>query len=64
MTVRALWFVAVALGCLVMGFGGRVVAFPVGGDQTTLPPKTELNEDALDKPREVFRSETAGAGRI
>jgi hypothetical protein len=40
---------------------GRAGAFPVDGDQTTLPPKTELNEDALDKPREVFRSE-AGAG--
>ena len=25
-----------------------------------LPSKTELNEDALDKPREVFRSEVAG----
>jgi len=61
MTVRALWIVAVALGCLVMGSGGRVAAFPVDGDQATLPPKTELNEDALDKPREVFRSEAAGA---
>src|ERR1700730_2549941 len=61
MIVRALWIVAVALGCLVMGSGGRVAAFPVDGDQTTLPPETELNEDALDKPREVFRSETAGA---
>jgi cytochrome c peroxidase len=37
-----------------------VRAFPVDGDQTTLPPKTELNEDALDKPREVFRSEMSG----
>src|SRR6266851_5603871 len=60
MTVRALWIVAVALGCLVMGSGGRVAAFPIDGDQTTLPSKTELNEDALDKPREVFRSEFAG----
>ena len=39
---------------------GRVAAFPVDGDQTTLPPSTELNEDALDKPREVFRSEMSG----
>src|SRR6202795_4847457 len=60
MTGRALWIVAVALGSLVMGFHGRVVAFPVDGDQTTLPAKTELGEDALDKPREVFRSEAAG----
>jgi di-heme cytochrome c peroxidase len=40
--------------------GHAAKAFPVDGDQTTLPPRTELNEDALDKPREVFRSETAG----
>ena len=52
--------VAVALGFLLASFHGRVAAFPVDGDQTTLPPKSELNEDALDKPREVFRSEVAG----
>ncbi len=34
--------------------------FPLTGDQTTLPPGTELNEDALDRPREVFRAEAAG----
>jgi cytochrome c peroxidase len=51
---------AVALGLLLVGACGRVMAFPVDGDQTTLPPKTELNEDALSKPREVFRSELAG----
>ncbi|MET0678319.1 MAG: cytochrome c peroxidase [Bradyrhizobium sp.] len=43
---------------LLVGDGAN--AFPVDGDQTTLPPRTELNEDALDKPREVFRSETSG----
>jgi cytochrome c peroxidase len=43
---------------LLVGDGAK--AFPVDGDQTTLPPRTELNEDALDKPREVFRSETSG----
>ncbi|WP_024507300.1 cytochrome c peroxidase [Bradyrhizobium sp. ARR65] len=45
---------------LIAGLLGRAVAFPVDGDQTVLPAKTELNEDALDKPREVFRSELAG----
>ena len=60
MTARSLCIVAVVLGCLAVGFHGRAGAFPVDGDQTALPPKTELNEDALDKPREVFRSETAG----
>src|SRR3981081_886692 len=35
-------------------------AFPVDGKQTTLPTGTELNEDALDLPREVFHSEAIG----
>jgi cytochrome c peroxidase len=60
MNVRRLGIPAVALGLLLVGAYGRVMAFPVEGDQTTLPPKTELNEDALSKPREVFRSEIAG----
>jgi cytochrome c peroxidase len=51
---------ALAFGLLFAGVCGRVTAFPVAGDQTTLPPKTELNEDALDKPREVFHSAIAG----
>jgi cytochrome c peroxidase len=58
---RRFWMALLALGILLAGPHERVVAFPVDGDQTTLPPKTELNEDALDKPREVFRSELDGA---
>jgi cytochrome c peroxidase len=61
MIIRRTSIGALALGLLVAGLVGRVAAFPVDGDQTTLPSKTELNEDALDKPREVFRSEFAGA---
>ena len=60
MTARGLLIATTALACLVMGFHGRAGAFPVDGDQTALPPKTELNEDALDRPREVFRSEVSG----
>ena len=60
MIIRRLSIIALALGFLTAGFHGRVAAFPIDGDQTTLPPKTELNEDALDRPREVFRSEAAG----
>ena len=56
MTVRgSRMVVAVALGCLLIGVHRNAGAFPVDGDQTALPPKTELNEDALDKPREIFR---------
>ena len=36
------------------------VSFPLGGDDTVLPSGTELNEDALTRPREVFRSEFVG----
>jgi cytochrome c peroxidase len=39
---------------------GSATAFPVDGDQTVLPAKTELNEDALDRPREIFHSEITG----
>jgi cytochrome c peroxidase len=39
----------------------RAMAFPVDGNKTVLPATTELNEDALDKPREVFQSERAGS---
>src|SRR5215470_2019545 len=35
-------------------------SFPLGGNETVLPPGTELNEDALARPREVFRSEFVG----
>jgi cytochrome c peroxidase len=51
-----------ALGCgiAILALHGHAAAFPVDGDQTALPAKTELNEDALDKPREVFRSENVG----
>jgi cytochrome c peroxidase len=47
-------------GLLIVALFGHAMAFPVDGDQTVLPAKTELNEDALDKPREVFQSERAG----
>jgi Di-haem cytochrome c peroxidase len=60
MIIFRLWIAALALGVLIVCLFGRVMAFPVDGDQTTLPPRTELNEDALDRPREVFRSEAAG----
>src|SRR5215467_12698270 len=35
-------------------------AFPIDGDQAALPAGSELNEDALDVPREVLRSEYRG----
>jgi cytochrome c peroxidase len=50
--------VALCIG-VVMAFQ-NAFAFPVGGNQTTLPVGTELNEDAIDLPREVFHSEMNG----
>ena len=35
-------------------------AFPIHGSQTVLPDGSELNEDALQKPREIFKSESIG----
>src|SRR5580698_378230 len=35
-------------------------SFPVYGQQTVLPAGSELDEQALVAPREVFRSEAAG----
>ena len=52
--------IAVAMGLLIAGLHERALAFPVDGDQTALPAKTELNEDALRRPREVFHSEITG----
>ncbi|MEJ0095660.1 MAG: cytochrome c peroxidase [Methylocella sp.] len=58
MIVRTLSLVAVGLvAALVLQ---KAVAFPVDGGQTTLPVGTELNEDAIDLPREVFHSEVIG----
>jgi cytochrome c peroxidase len=61
MKFRRLSGAAVAIGLLIAGWHGRVLAFPVDGDQTALPAKTELNEDALSRPREVFHSDIKGS---
>jgi hypothetical protein len=55
---RAAWIVAA--GLLLALPLRHAASFPVNGQQTVLPPGTELNEDALDTPREVFHSESAG----
>ena len=60
MSFHRLSGVAIAVGLLIAGLHERVLAFPVDGDQTTLPAKTELNEDALTRPREIFHSEITG----
>jgi hypothetical protein len=55
---RAGWAACVAVLLSLPALPIRHAAsFPVYGDQTVLPPGTELNEDALDVPREQFRTE-------
>jgi hypothetical protein len=49
------------LAFLLLGLPPRTArAFPLSGDQTVLPPGTELNEDALQRPNEFFHSELIG----
>jgi cytochrome c peroxidase len=55
---RRFW--AIAIGLLAALPAGDAGAFPLSGDQTVLPPGTELNEDALYRPTEVFHSEARG----
>ncbi len=38
----------------------RTDAFPLSGDQTVLPAGTELYEEMLARPRELFHSEAIG----
>jgi len=38
-------------------------SFPVHSDQSVLPAGSELNEDTLDQPREVFHSEAIGGAK-
>jgi cytochrome c peroxidase len=55
---RPAWLVtlSLAVGLLICG-DPRLSAFPVSGDQTVLPTGTDLNEESLDQPREIFHSE-------
>lgn len=50
---------ALAAGLLWLA-APQAAAFPVRGDQTLLPQGSDLNEEALDQPRELFHSEALG----
>jgi len=54
-TALLLW-----LGLSLVSPPKPAAAFPLNGQNTVLPPGSELNEDAIDLPREVFHSEAAG----
>jgi len=55
---RGLWAAAICL--LLIQPLRHAGSFPLSGDGTVLPPGTELNEETLDRPREVFRSQAIG----
>ena len=42
---------------------GAAQAVPITTREGVLPPGTELNEDLLDQPTELFASESAGGKR-
>jgi cytochrome c peroxidase len=53
---------AAGLGLLSLLASHSAGSFPISGNQSVLPAGSELNEDAPQQPREIFRSE-AGGGR-
>ena len=57
--MRGGWW-AISIGLLSVLLADDAAAFPLSGDQTVLPAGTELNEDALFRPTEVFHSEARG----
>jgi hypothetical protein len=60
-TISAVIFPLMSFSFLLLSFSPRNAgSFPLSGDQTVLPAGTELNEESLDRPREVFRSEAIG----
>jgi len=50
-------FLSAATGLAMALVLQHALAFPVVGEQTPLPVGTELNDDALEQPREEFHSE-------
>jgi hypothetical protein len=49
---------ALAALLLLLGTAPDATPFPVGDERTGLPIGSELDEDAIDNPREVFHSES------
>ena len=54
---RGLWMAATLV---VLLLPHDATSFPIDGDQAVLPAGSEINEDALDVPREILHSEHRG----
>src|SRR5258707_1136632 len=63
MTLRRGLAVTAVAGLLSALTIAGAAAFPRSGDQAALPAGTELNEDALNVPLEIFHSEATGGVR-
>jgi Di-haem cytochrome c peroxidase len=50
----------IALGCLLLAAATCAVGAEFAGNSGVLPLGTELGDDVLDRPREVFRSQARG----
>jgi len=55
--------IVVAASALVVAGASAAGSFPLSGDYGVLPPGTDFNEDALERPVELFKSEVAGGKR-
>ena len=53
--LAAVFAIGLSIGWVPLSHG-----FPIHGEQTVLPEGTELDEDALARPREIFKSEAHG----
>jgi Di-haem cytochrome c peroxidase len=54
---------AASVAAAVLAAAIEAGAFPVHGEQTVLPVGTELNEDQLAQPRQIFHSEAIGGAK-
>ncbi len=57
------WSVIAVTAVLLLLSNHLAQSFPVNGYQTVLPEGTELDEDAINQPRELFHSEAMGGRR-
>lgn len=55
--------IAVCAGAMLLLAASGASATPITSRESILPPGTELNEDQLDRPTELFASEIAGGKR-
>jgi cytochrome c peroxidase len=63
MTARPTGIAAVCAAAFLLGSAGAALGFPLQDKGGALPVGSEFNEEALDQPTELFKSEEAGGKR-